>query len=263
MSEADLSRSFSKSQVDKLGDALRKSDDPSEDELDRLQRIRLDYDAPMAFMERVLREELSLEASSRLKTANTIVDKLRRERTRLSSMQDIAGIRIVLDMTMSVQDQIGARIRGRFPEADIIDRRRTPSHGYRALHLVPAVSGFPVEVQIRTVKQDLWAQVLESLADRWGRGIRYGLPPDEPDAVVLLVGSREVTRREFVEDMTLRLSPLIASLEEAQDTLEEALARGDVGEEIADSRDQIREVDAEVRVMLQTLAQAFARVDRP
>jgi len=37
--------------------------------------------------------------------------------------------------------------------------------------------GYPIEVQIRTEWQHLWAEWFERLADQYGRGIRYGVPP--------------------------------------------------------------------------------------
>ncbi len=38
-----------------------------------------------------------------------------------------------------------------------------------------------MEVQVRTVWQDRWAQIVEGLGDTWGRQIRYGELPPEPD----------------------------------------------------------------------------------
>ena len=74
--------------------------------------------------------------------------------------------------------------------------------------------GLPVEVQIRTELQDLWAQVFERLADRWGRAIRYGGELDEPDAVAL--GSDPpITRRELVEFLR-QLGDRIDKVEQAR-----------------------------------------------
>jgi hypothetical protein len=89
-------RSLSVSQINQLGERLRRSTPPAVADLRMLQRLRLDYDPPLAKVERLLREHLGLEATSRLNTIGTIVDKLRRERTRLSRMQDIAGSRTVV-----------------------------------------------------------------------------------------------------------------------------------------------------------------------
>lgn len=104
----------------------------------------------MGEVERILRDELSLKATSRLKTTNTIIDKLARQTTRLSKMQDIAGLRIVSDMTLTLQDELVKALQDGFPNAEVVDRRLRPSHGYRAVHFVPDVDGFPVEIQVRT-----------------------------------------------------------------------------------------------------------------
>src|SRR6266704_1936073 len=64
---------------------------------------------------------------------------------RLTQIQDIAGCRIVTP--------------------DIIDRRDTPSHGYRAVHVIVRHSGKLVEIQVRTALQHLWAELSEKLAD--------------------------------------------------------------------------------------------------
>ena len=39
-------------------------------------------------------------------------------------------------------------------------------------------------MQIRTELQDLWAQVMEALADRWGNQIKYGGLPNDPEAAL-------------------------------------------------------------------------------
>lgn len=46
------------------------------------------------------------------------------------------------------------------------------------MHVIVNVDGMPIEIQIRTELQDLWAQIFERLGDVWGRAIRYGGEPD-------------------------------------------------------------------------------------
>jgi ppGpp synthetase/RelA/SpoT-type nucleotidyltranferase len=41
---------------------------------------------------------------------------------------------------------------------DIDDRREKPSHGYRAVHVIPRVDAHSIEIQVRTPLQDIWAQ---------------------------------------------------------------------------------------------------------
>lgn len=181
-----MPRSFTKSQIDRLGARLRQTARPAVEDLETLQSLRLEYDPYLVQVEQVLRAELGLAATSRLKTVGTIVDKLKRDRTRLSTMQDIAGIRIVAgrglpsEHVLAVQDRVVNSICELFPDRQVIDRRMRPSHGYRAVHIVVRLDDCPVEIQVRTHLQDIWAQLVESAADRLGRQIRYGGPPSNP-----------------------------------------------------------------------------------
>ncbi len=42
------------------------------------------------------------------------------------------------------------------------------------MHVVVSVLNRPVEIQVRTQMQHKWAELFEKLADKWGRGMRYG-----------------------------------------------------------------------------------------
>jgi Region found in RelA / SpoT proteins len=83
----------------------------------------------------------------------------------------------------------------------LLDRRTDHSFGYRAVHVVAYVSRLPVEIQVRTDLQHRWAEVVERLADQWGRGLRYGLGPEDPDRRVLSDSSTTLTRREFIAEL--------------------------------------------------------------
>src|SRR5260370_5734899 len=123
-----------------------------------------------------------------------------RNGSRLSSMQDIAGLRIVKDVTLPQQDEISRIISEAFPGAKVVDRRRHPSHGYRAVHVIVEQGECLVEVQVRTRLQDLCAQALEKAADSIGREIRYGtIPGDEP--------------QRSMDEMLMEMSEMIDSVE--------------------------------------------------
>jgi hypothetical protein len=168
---------WTNSRINKLGEQLRREDPPGEQAFAQLQEFRLRYDEPMRQVESILRNELHVEATSRLKTSNTIIEKLRREKTRLHTMQDIAGLRIVRDMTLTEQDALVNLLCAKLPESKIVDRRLKPSFGYRAVHVIVTLDGLPVEIQVRTLLQHYWAQSVEKLADELGRGLRYGEKP--------------------------------------------------------------------------------------
>jgi hypothetical protein len=174
------------SQVNRLGRRLRASRSLSSSDLDLLQRLRQDHFATLVTVQGILREQLPhLSMTARLKTVQTIVDKLKRERSMsFSRMRDIAGIRIVDDMNRIEQDVLIREVRDALGGGKVIDRRRRPSFGYRATHVIVRVDDRWVEIQVRTRMQDQWAQIVERLGDQWGRQIRYGEPPTEPGHVI-------------------------------------------------------------------------------
>jgi ppGpp synthetase/RelA/SpoT-type nucleotidyltranferase len=168
---------MTKSQINKLGDKLRTAFELDTDTLARLQHFRASYDEPMLKAQTLIKDEVGLESTSRLKTTNTIIEKLQREKTRLAEMQDIGGLRIVSEVDLTAQDEIVRRIVDKFPVTKVIDRRSNPTHGYRAVHVIATLDERSIEIQVRTQLQDLWAQAMERLADEVGREIRYGGAP--------------------------------------------------------------------------------------
>jgi hypothetical protein len=202
---------MSNSVVDKLGKRLREGGASTPEDLEALQKLRAAHDDALAEVATILRQELGSEPRTRLKTVGTLVDKLRRETTlRLSEVQDIAGARIELSGGRGQQDQVVTRLVARFPGCKVVDRREKPSSGYRAVHVIVKVSGCRVEIQVRTHMQSLWAQVAERIGDTWGRQVRYGGEPSDPDRVF-----RGLTRRD-VWQMVLKWADLIAEAEQIE-----------------------------------------------
>ncbi|WFG43124.1 RelA/SpoT domain-containing protein [Pseudonocardia alni] len=164
-------------------------------------------------------QSLELEPTSRVKTTGTLIDKLQRERgIQLSRIQDLAGARVVIEGERVDQDLLVKEICGSFPhssrEPTVIDRRSAPSGGYRAVHVILYPYDFPVEVQVRTELQDVWAQIFERVADQWGRQIRYGGAPDPGTDTPLDAAERAVLefRRKTIE-LLMRVSEQIDDLE--------------------------------------------------
>jgi hypothetical protein len=167
---------------------------------------------------------IGLEATTRLKTSGTIVDKLRRQRSiDLKHIHDLAGARIVQRMTLSEQDAVASAIVNSFPGSDLLDRRKTPSFGYRAVHVIAEINGCHVEIQLRTHYQDTWAQAMEFFGDRWGREIRYGGDPIDPDRRD--GATNGPTRRELIEGLKT-FGDSLHALAEVEDSLEELRVRG-------------------------------------
>ena len=164
---------MSKTQIDKLGDRL-KADKLTEPDLRLLSDYRLSFAACHETVIAKLRDDLGLEPTGRpSKTTPSIVDKLRRESIRLSQVQDIAGCRLIV-RDIKEQEHIVVRVASLFDDVRIVDRRETPSHGYRAVHVVVKCDGKLIEVQVRTELQQVWAQLCEKFADKYGQSLKYG-----------------------------------------------------------------------------------------
>lgn len=189
-------RNMTKAQVNRLGDQLRRGA-IGERELRALEEYRRSFDPAHAEIVRLLRSEYELAPTTRSKTSVSIIDKLRREKTRLSTIQDIAGCRIVTS-GIAQQEEMLSQVLTVFPKAKIDDRRERPSHGYRAVHVIVEHVGKLVEIQIRTTLQDLWAQVSEKFADVIDHSIKYGGGPSDVRRV-LDGSSHEIQELEFLE----------------------------------------------------------------
>jgi hypothetical protein len=147
-----MARKPTASQLNKLGERLRRgqTDDNDIRALNGFREsFRPAFDKVVAAL-----ESLGLEVGGRsAKTIGSIVAKLEREKTRLSTMQDIAGCRVEVQNRIE-QDRFVEQIVKLvklFPDSKVDDRRVKPSHGYRAVHVIANVGGSPVEIQVRTV----------------------------------------------------------------------------------------------------------------
>jgi ppGpp synthetase/RelA/SpoT-type nucleotidyltranferase len=103
-----------------------------------------------------------VDVTQRLKKFSTILDKLRREPTmQLTLMEDIGGVRAVLP-SQEAADAVARRLRKNWKVHRYRDYVRDPKpSGYRALHLIVLKRDVKIEVQLRTVLQDVWANQIE------------------------------------------------------------------------------------------------------
>lgn len=170
--------------------------------------------------------DLDSAVASRHKRMQAILDKLRRfPQMRLSQMSDIAGCRIVVPSLLEVEAlQFGL---GRAYEVhDVDDYIAMPKRsGYRAVHMILAIAGTNrvmregsrttlVEVQLRTTRQNEWADQIESATGTTGFDLKGGDPSDLPEDLVEYVKVASDLRaladqREPVDtDLESRLSEL-------------------------------------------------------
>jgi putative GTP pyrophosphokinase len=204
---------ISKTQIDRLGNRLRKGDITDAD-LRLLDEYRRSFSDAYEFVVGAIRNELRLEPTGRpAKSTTSIAEKLLRESIRLTQIQDIAGCRIVVP-EITDQNRVVESLTKLFNNASIMDRRKQPSHGYRAVHVVADCGDKLVEIQVRTQLQHLWAEQSEKLSDVVDRTIKYG-GGDERTQELLRVSSDVIAGVESLElelaDDQGRLSLLLTS----------------------------------------------------
>jgi len=204
-----MTSSLSNAQIDRLGERLR-AGEATEPELQLLDQYRRLFSDPYGHIIQVLREQLRMDPTGRpAKSTTSIVEKLKRESIRLSQMQDIAGCRLVVE-DMREQEQVTERVKATFSSVTVVDRRRAPSHGYRAIHVVIRDAGRPIEMQIRTRLQHKWSELSEKLADIFDPAVKYGGGPEVIRDLLAgcsqLVGEREAAHLQLLELITLASS---------------------------------------------------------
>jgi len=199
--ERRLTSRISKTQIDRLGARLRKGQ-VSESDLRLLEDYRRAFGEAYRSVVLTIRRQHGLEPTGRpSKSTSSVIEKLQRETIRLSQIQDIAGCRVVVT-DVAEQERVVASLRALFPGASIVDRRKTPTYGYRAVHVIVEVNERLVEVQIRTTLQHLWAELSEKFSDVVDPTIKYG--GGESEVRNLLLGRSElVSRLEKLEQEML------------------------------------------------------------
>jgi putative GTP pyrophosphokinase len=176
-----MALSVSKTRVDKAGDAIRAfhaghrcSQHELYEHLMAIRAFRSDHGQPLTRVAANLRYYVDQAAPNsrhkrigqRLKRMPTILDKLEREpRMALSRMHDIGGCRAIVESQDGI-DVIVERLRRqrRWDVRREYDYVADPKvDGYRAKHLIVRKDGVLVEIQLRTLTQHSWAELVERL----------------------------------------------------------------------------------------------------
>jgi ppGpp synthetase/RelA/SpoT-type nucleotidyltranferase len=162
-----------------------------------------------------------LDITARPKTKDTLVQKLKREPLVLPQVQDIAGVRVDADFTLDSQLALAQEVAEHFGEKSVVrDIRDDPHSGYRAVHVWLRLPPGRVEIQFRTIAQSAWANTYERLADRFGRGIRYGELPEGEAARGLVEDlhntSAGIARAEALEVQVLQAQSWLEGIPQAE-----------------------------------------------
>lgn len=169
---------LSNSQVDRAGDVLRRwvyqgdLESPTPEEMSAIEtawQYRAGFTRPLVRVNVNLRYYVGkvgceIIVAQRLKRLPRIVGKLLRQPTiRLSQMQDVGGCRAVLPDQGAVEEVLrGIRRNWDIITADDYSANPKPT-GYRATHVIVRKEGRAIEVQLRTVGQQDWAEEVERI----------------------------------------------------------------------------------------------------
>ena len=165
----------SRSQIDKLGEQLRNAVLTNQPlDVKSLDDYRRSFLAAADEIKVALNTAGLTDYTERTKSTPSIRDKLvRQQQTRLTQIQDIVGLRFVVDDLIE-QDKVIGLLSALFENLKTMDRRARPTFGYRAVHLIVTADGKQIEIQVRSYLQHLWAQSSEMISDIAGQELKYG-----------------------------------------------------------------------------------------
>lgn len=181
----------SRNRINRAGQALVKEPQLIGVDKDLVDSWRACHAYPLNTFNSTLREKIrkfpnSPIVAQRLKRMPTIIDKLKRyPQMELTRMQDIGGVRAVMDSTADVYKLATEyKDKSRFAhelvnEKDYIKNPRDED-GYRSIHLiykyknnkVRRYNGLYVELQIRTKLQHIWATAVETMGTFLGKALK-------------------------------------------------------------------------------------------
>ena len=184
----------SKSRINKAGKTLTLGDFFNPDyqaALELANRWRACHAYPINTFQATLRlkvKDCSGEpiVAQRLKRMPTIIDKLSRYPSmQLTTMQDIAGLRAILDDVNDVASVADKYLNNKSFPHEFVDQHNyilSPRDvdGYRSHHITykyknkqnPAYDGLRVEIQLRTKLQHIWATAVETMGTFLGQALK-------------------------------------------------------------------------------------------
>ncbi len=176
--------SFSKGQIDRLGSRLWRDGPTVPDDAGMYVDWSSSFEDSLREVESVVvdaaeRADVSLsERTGRIKQLYSVIAKLRRMPTKLSSLDDIAGVRAVMHSDRDVNALVLQLATERVKR--VRDYRDRDRNGYRAVHLtLLSQTGKSVELQLRTELQHAWAGLSERRAAVVDHAVKYGGGPQE------------------------------------------------------------------------------------
>jgi len=223
-------QTLSKSRVTRAGETVRRwflgepalpSDDEFVDAVGVLVAWRQAHAYPLSLVTPGVRKWVSQEiepfspvvVAQRLKRLDRMVEKLGRLRTiRLAQMEDIAGCRAVVHDPAEVE-AVARRIYRKWDVRAVNDYREVgnPKTGYRGLHVIVLRRERRVEIQLRTIDQNNWAELVERTSSRTRYNLKDGEGP--ADLIEYLRVASDIfweyeNGREASDELTSRMKEL-------------------------------------------------------
>ena len=168
--------SLSQKQINKSGKRFRDSI-PEDDDYDILEQFKKSYDEILIEYSSKISKLLSSEKFSfvmvgRLKRTSSIIRKLQRPNNHgmdLTRMSDISGTRIIVENIL-IQNEVINKIKENFSLEREYDYRKSEKN-YKSVHLIiKAQTNKFLEIQIRTLAQQTWADESEEFGEHAKQG---------------------------------------------------------------------------------------------
>lgn len=173
----------SKRKIDLIGEKCRLSKSLGDEEFNQLLDWRNSFSSILDYYYLKLKTNTSeqdvIVIARRLKRIDSIKIKLNRFTTmRLSTLQDIAGVRVVLKDAPAL-DEAFTRLRGlasRNTLKKVDNHHKNPkADGYRGVHLVyQNESSKLIEIQLRTKLEHIWATAVETYGELQNTSFKTG-----------------------------------------------------------------------------------------
>lgn len=187
---------YSKNQVKKAGECIRKGNGDIEKSVEIIQQYRAAHLYPLMIIKNLMwkhAQKINKNAiiARRLKRLPTIIDKLRRKTLdgvtpnsiAVTRMSDIGGCRVIVDNRRELLLLDSSLDKSRTThKSRVKDYIKSPkTTGYRGIHRIYSCydnndshqwKGFDIEVQLRTKLQHLWATTVEVVDLCEGRALK-------------------------------------------------------------------------------------------
>ena len=206
----------SKNKLKKISSRIRKGL-RNEEDLVAIEDYRDSRLGDLAYVLSTINKKLQKEGvpflvSGRPKRLKSILRKLERmPGANLATLADIVGARVIVD-SLEVQTSVYESLKSVFDLRDIKDYRLKSHNGYHAIHLyVDTKNRSVVEVQLRTLPQQLWANESESLGER----VKEGAGDHEQIKYL-----KELSRQCFCIDNNIEVPLTSTSIGKARNTLQ-------------------------------------------